>query len=313
MRYWEKLDNLLEYFGFRSKNYYHTEPRISYDPDNPMAYYLDQSQRANYPGPFDSNGIPLYVSKGKTGYLPVFICTWALGQLETFRQKATEENRTKFMKAVDWLVSQQNDDGVWLTDFQMDKFGLYEPFPCAMVQGLAISCLTRAFLMTNKSVFLDRAVQAMAPYCVDVPDGGVASYDEGQVFYEEFPSIPYHHVLNGFIFAMWGLYDLVRVNDNREAKRLYDEGLKTLIEWLPHFDLGHWSLYHIGDGPKNPATVPYHRLHIIQLKVMYALTGHEIFKQSYLRWSEYLHGRFNALRTLPAKLWWILARAPARQ
>jgi len=306
----EKLDNLLEYIGIRSKSYYHSEPRISYDPDEPLVYYLDQTLRAAYPGPYDSDGIPLYVSKGTTDYLPVLICAWALGHLEIFRQKTMGNNRSNFLKAADWLLSHQDTEGVWLTDFPMKKFGLLKPFPSAMVQGLGISCLTRAFLVTNNEVYLESAVRALAPYRKDVGEGGVASYEGGFVFYEEFPSIPYHHVLNGFVFALWGLHDLVRVMNNRDAEELYSEGLKTLIKWLPRYDIGYWSLYHIGEGPKNPATVPYHRLHIVQLKVMHDLTGRQIFKEYQLQWSEYLRKPFSALRTLPAKVLWYLAQRP---
>lgn len=312
-RFREKLDNLLEYFGIRSKNYYHSGAQICYDPNDPLAYYLDPSPRANYPGPFDSRGIPLYISRGTTDYLPVLICTYALGHSEIFRQNRTEENLSKFLEVARWLVSHQNSQGAWLTNFPMKKFGLFKPFPCAMVQGLGISCLARAFLVINDEMFLESAVRALAPYGKEVREGGVASYSGPRVFYEEFPSVPYHHVLNGFIFAIWGLLDLVRVAGNRDAETLYNEGLKTLIEWVPRYDLGYWSLYHIGDGPKNPATVPYHRLHIRQLRVMHTLTDHEVFVEYHLRWSEYLHNRLNALKTLPAKILWSLARAPSAQ
>ncbi len=306
----EKLGNLLEYFGIRSRSYYHSETEVTYDSEKPLVYYLDQTRRAAYPGPYDPDGLPLYVNKGVTYYLPVLICSYALGHLEICGQKASAESLSRFLTAVDWLVSQQDSQGVWLTNFPMEKFGLLKPYPCAMVQGLGISCLTRAFLTTNDETFLESAVRAMAPYRKDVRQGGVASCDKDRVFYEEFPAVPYRHVLNGFIFAMWGLHDLVRVIDSRDAKELYNEGLKTLVEWLPRYDIGYWSLYHIGEGPQNPATVPYHRLHVAQLAVMYALTGHRVFKQYQKRWSEYLSKPFSALRTLPAKVLWQLAKPP---
>jgi len=72
--------------------------------------------------------------------------------------------------------------------------------------------------------------------------------------------------------------------------------------------MGYWSLYHIGDGMKNPATIPYHKLHIEQLKAMYDITGQKIFQEYADKWSGYLDNRLNALRTLPQKIGWNLFR-----
>ena len=107
---------------------------------------------------------------------------------------------------------------------------------------------------------------------------------------------------------MWGLYDLIRFEANEEAKKLWDATLSTLVKWLPRFDTGRWSLYHIGDGPANPATIPYHKLHIEQLRAMYAITRLAVFEEWANRWEEYLKGRFNALSTLPSKILWNVIR-----
>jgi len=112
-------------------------------------------------------------------------------------------------------------------------------------------------------------------------------------------------VLNGFIYALWGLRDLAQ-QGNADAARLWESGSRTLIAWLPRYDLGYWSLYHVPEVPRNPATVAYHRLHINQLDVMYELTSLLIFKEYADRWRGYLSSRLNALRSLPSKLMWVL-------
>jgi len=300
----EKIDNLLEYLGRRPKNYYHSTKVITYDPKDALTFYLDPSSKAYYNGPFDPNGIPLYSHKRKLDYLPILICFFALGHLVLYRQHGKEENLSQFLKVVEWLVTKQDRNGSWLTPFPVKKFGIHQPFPSAIAQGAAISCLIRAFLLCQDDRYAESAIRALAPYQRDLREGGVASYNGGHVFYEEYPAEPNHHVLNGFIYAMWGLIDLVRVHSNREAKLLYEEGLKTLIDWLPSFDIGYWSLYHLSEGTRNPATVNYHRLHIAQLDVMYSLTGIDIFQEYRKLWTEYLQNRLNAIRTLPAKLWW---------
>lgn len=302
----ETAANLFEYAGIRSKNYYHSTTEPAYDPDDLLAYYLNQSRRADYAGPFDSGGIPLYVYQGRADHLPVLIGFYALGNLERYRRDKAEPNLEAFLKVADWLTSSQQADGTWRSNFSMPRFGLKPGFPSAMVQGVAISCLVRGYKLSGKEVHLEAAEKALTPFHIDVRDGGVTSHEHGRPFYEEYPLDPPHHVLNGFLYAMWGLHDLVRLNNNTEAKQLYDRGLATFTDWLPRYDTGYWSLYHIGGEGRNPATIHYQRLHVDQLEVMHALTGNDLLAEYRDRWQGYLNGRFNALRTLPAKMRWRL-------
>lgn len=305
----EKISNLMEYAGIRSGSYYHASTPSTYDPDKPLCYYVDESARAHYDGPHDAQGLPLYVYSGRPLYLPVFLCFYGLGQLDLYRANRTENNANRFLQVCRWLMENQSTDGAWLTSTPMVKFGLHRPFPSAMVQGLAISCLCRAHLLTNDDRYRQAAVFALRPFDIDIREGGVQSVDGGDVFYEEYPSYPYHHVLNGFIYAMWGLYDLARTNDHR-AVGLYEQGLTTLVKWLPKFDLGYWSLYHLSDGMINPATVHYHRLHVDQLDVMAALTGDSTIVKYRDLWRDYSLKSVNALRTLPYKMRWRFTYRP---
>jgi heparosan-N-sulfate-glucuronate 5-epimerase len=303
-----KFRSLMEYFGIRSSSYYHSDARANYDPDDPIAYYLDHTLRAHFPGPRDSDGVLLYSRSGHTGYHPVLNALYALGHCDLFRLHGEESNRDECLKIADWFLNTQDDRGLWLTPFPQKTFGLKENFVSAMAQGMGISVLVRAHRLTDRHEYVEAARKALGIFHVDVADGGVQSTTDGRIFYEEFPTDPPHHVLNGFIYAMWGLYDLVRLENDDNARVLWEDGLATLVEWLPQFDMGHWSLYHIGAGMANPATIAYHKLHIEQLKVMFAITGLAVFEQYATRWERYLAARWNALRTLPRKLAWNVFR-----
>ncbi|RLC85032.1 MAG: hypothetical protein DRI37_08410 [Chloroflexi bacterium] len=301
----EKLDNFLEYFWVRSQNYYHSGRNISYDPDDPLAYYLDQSQRANYIGPFDKEDIPLYHRSNRTDYHPVSICFFGLGHLELYRKHKSKKSLDKFLKVSRWLLNQQTIDGIWLSPFPMPKFNLHEAHSSAMTQGLAISCLSRASLLEREDRFIEAAIAALSPFSQNVENGGLTSQFQGHNFYEEYPAFPLRHVLNGFIYALWGLYDLARICHSLEAEKLFLTGVETLRTCLPLFDTGYWSLYHVSDSThSNPSAPHYHRLHIAQLKVMYEITGDNIFLEYSERWTHYQDKRFNALRTLLTKLRW---------
>ena len=59
--------------------------------------------------------------------------------------------------------------------------------------------------------------------------------------YEEYPTTPPLFVLNGFIYSLFGLYDLAQLGEGEmkvTAQKLYDEGMKSLKVMLPLFDSG---------------------------------------------------------------------------
>ncbi len=299
----EQIANLAEYFGLRSRHYYHAGTPSTYDPSDPLAYYVDKTRRAAYDRCFDSSGIPLYVDSGSPVYLPVFVCFYGLGHLEIYRKQKTEESLARFLKIANWLVQNQDRDGVWLSPLPNRKFGLLKPFPSAMNQGLGISCLCRAGIVTGEKRYLDAAAAALPVFAKEIRDDGVCTRTGDSIFYEEYPTEVCSHVLNGFLYAMWGLQDLAR-SGNAQASQMYDRGFETFVAWLPKYDMGYWSRYHLPNGPDNPATLHYHRLHIEQLTVMYQLSGHELVREYRDRWQAYLRSRWNSLRTLPAKLRW---------
>jgi hypothetical protein len=115
-----------------------------------------------------------------------------------------------------------------------------------------------------------------------VDDVGVASFTEDCPFYEEYTAKGPTLVLNGMIFSLFGIMDFVRVfPDNKLARKIHDDGILTLENMLPEYDLGFWSRYNLcrleGYPEIDPATVGYQRLHISQLEVMHRYTGNEIF------------------------------------
>ena len=44
---WQNIANFMEYFGLKSPSYFHTVPGYNYDRDDPLAYHLDLTARAD--------------------------------------------------------------------------------------------------------------------------------------------------------------------------------------------------------------------------------------------------------------------------
>src|SRR5262249_926149 len=144
------------------------------------------------------------------------------------------------------------------------------PWYSGLAQGQGISLLLRAHKETGASQYLSCAKRALAAFDVDVRDGGVYYEDQdGNLWFEEYIVFPPTHILNGFIWALWGIYDYLLVTGDAHVKELFGRAVKTLRESLPRFDTGFWSLYE-QSGTKLPmiASPFYHALHIVQLRVM---------------------------------------------
>jgi hypothetical protein len=99
------------------------------------------------------------------------------------------------------------------------------------------------------------------------------------------------------IFSLFGIMDFTRVfPENEFARKIYDDGISTLINILPVFNLGFWSRYNLCKADWypdiDPATVGYQRLHISQMETMHQFTGEktfqifaEIFRHQYTLWN----------------------------
>jgi hypothetical protein len=147
---------------------------------------------------------------------------------------------------------------------------------------------------------MDSAAAAFRSFLVSTDRGGVTFTDaQGDLWFEEYILAPPTHILNGFIWALWGVYDFYLAAGSAEARELFAAGVKTLHTNLHRYDLGFWSLYEQSRTRLPMIASPfYHRLHITQLRGMHRLTGDGIFAQFADRWQRYAHSRTKRTRAL---------------
>jgi len=288
------------------------EENLNARSDELGEYYMLFAQKADYPGPFDSSGIPLLDYRGKIGrqYNPIAIAQYGLGNYNLFRRTGDQTRREKFLKAANWLCFslEQNSSGVCVWNHHFDweyRDTLRAPWYSALAQGQGISLLVRAHRETsesqhNDSQYLDAAQLAFGSFFKPAGEGGVAFTDKrGDLWFEEYIVSPPTHILNGFIWASWGLYDYFLATQDRSAKDLFARSVQTLLHNLDRYDLGFWSLYE-QSGTRLPMVASrfYHQLHIVQLRVMRRLTGKEEFSQVADRWESYGRSRTKRTRAL---------------
>jgi heparosan-N-sulfate-glucuronate 5-epimerase len=288
------------------------EENLNANPGELGEYYMSFAEKADYAGVHDPAGIPQLDYRGKIGrqYNPIAIAQYGLGNYNLFRRNGNVDRRAKFLRAADWLVQhlEQNPQGlaVWNHYFDWEyRDTLRAPWYSALAQGQGISVLVRAHLLcSNKesgdSHYLDAAQRALASFFKPVTEGGVAfTDDQGEVWFEEYLVSPPTHILNGFIWAAWGVYDYFLATRDSSAQELFSRAVRTLTRNLDRYDLGFWSLYE-QSGTRLPmvASPFYHQLHIVQLRVMHRLTGEDKFMRVADRWEGYSRSRGKRTRAL---------------
>jgi len=273
-------------------------------------YYMLFADKADYTGIHDDAGIPLLDYRGKIGpqYNPIAIAQWGLANFNRYVSARDATAEKKFLSASDWLRDNLERNSanipVWQHHFDWDyRDTLRAPWYSGLAQGQGISLLLRAAAASGKNDYLDAARSAFESLSRTSAEGGVLFVDEFQdVWIEEYIVTPPTHILNGFIWAVWGVYDYSLTFPTSQARDLFNRCVETLTKNLARYDNGFWSLYE-QSGTRLPMVASrfYHQLHIVQLRVMHQLTNLAVFAQTADRWEEYSRNRLNRARALAHK------------
>jgi heparosan-N-sulfate-glucuronate 5-epimerase len=179
-------------------------------------------------------------------------------------------------------------DGVrWPYALAVPKYGLRAPWFSAMAQGQAASVFVRAFLASGDERWRSLALDAVGPLVVGRESDLVAFLPEGPVL-QEVPGEPRAHVLNGWIYALWGLWDVHVGLDETNAGTRFRESADALAAILNRYDVGWWTRYSLYPHALADLAKPfYHRLHVTQMEAMARLTGRTEFDGAARRWRGY--------------------------
>lgn len=264
-------------------------------------YYNDLTRKAHWPGDTDESGIPLDMwVEGVPVYFPITISQMALGVYDLWFERRAPGEKERFLNLADWLLRNQDEEGGWVNPWTyVGKPSTISKYS-AMAQGEAISVLARAFVMTADPPYLECARRAFALMARSALEGGCADYDGDAVFLEEYPDNPRNSVLNGWIFAIFGVYDLSLLTRDESVSRTLQATLKTLENNLEAYDMGYWSYY---DRRGHVASPFYHALHSALLEALFEVTAIETFRTWSNRWRAHEKSAFNKSRAVVRKVW----------
>ena len=215
---------------------------------------------------------------------PVTIAQFGLGAWQAARDD--ERWLPALADVAAWLVGElEAAQGLAYRFPLRHTYRLSAPWLSAMAQGEAASLLVRAAGSLGRPELLEAAAEAVRPLLEG--EGGIVSpTPEGPVL-EEYPTSPPAHVLNGWIYALWGLYDVAHApHPNLRAAALFEQSAAALAARLPRYELpGRWSRYDLYPHPlPNVASPFYHVLHVEQLRALERLAPDPAFASFAERW-----------------------------
>jgi len=256
-----------------------------------LGYYYGNFEKGIRAEEFDEADVVCLHKEGKKYYNPCQVAEYAIIRHDKYLLTGEEKYKRSFKKQLDWLKREAviaSSVGVcW--QYHYDSGPERAPWCSAIAQGVAISALLRGYQLFDAREYLELAIQGFRFMHLPVEQGGFRFSDEDyDLWYEE--DNFRHHILNGHIYALLGIYDLYRVTGKEEYLECFEKGLYSIKERINDFDLGFNTKY--DKYNPYPANNSYHFTHITLFKILYRISGDPFFEKRYRRFEEYVSKRY---------------------
>lgn len=234
----------------------------------------------------DSNGVYLFNYEGELYHHPLAIAMDILQAINTYEQV----DELRYLEYSELAASTVINHGVYQENalyfpysFDFKLFG-YEteimeaPWISGMTQGRFLSAICRLHHFTGNSeydIIADEIIQSFYNYTNEF---WIVFLTEDNFYWiAEYPQQedPQMYTLNGFMFAIIGLYDYWYEFGGEDIEELLSWSLTTLKEYAPKFrvegDISYYDLKYKVQSDR------YHKHHIEELRYMTLITGDTFF------------------------------------
>lgn len=247
----------------------------------------------------DDNGVIKYIYPGfqHSVYNPLTLSRGGLTYLSEYENNGDMQSREFFINTANWLVdnAKYKEGGrysIWEYDFTWPWYGgIPPPYYSAYAQATGMVVLVHAYDFTGNDIYLYEAHKAFQALLVDYDDGGVMTIEDengDSIFLHLLakPGFPMTYVLNGHTGSLLLIWQYYELTNDPQAKLVFDKGINYLKHNLWMYDTGSWSLY---DLTENLSSDSYHKSVIVQLKLLYDITGESKLKEYADRFDKYLN------------------------
>ena len=138
-----------------------------------------------------------------------------------------------------------NRDGGAAWEYYFHFGGGSPPWTSALSQGTAVQALIHASKLLRNRSYASLAYQSLRIFQLGPPRGVRTPRGAGRVHYVIYSFAPHYYVLNAFIQALNGLFDMgsPKLGNSAKARSLFAAGDREARRELHLFDTGHWARY----------------------------------------------------------------------
>ncbi len=239
----------------------------------------------------DDSGVRVQPWEGQPDgvFHPVGLAMYALDQLESYRVTGDRAHLDRAVVNAEALLAGASADesgAMWFGyPFEHrlhrdDALAMSPPWFSGMAQGQALSLLVRLHEETGEARWAQAAHATFTSFAGDQTRGEPhfrLAAANGCLWFEEYvdDDIPPTHVVNGHLYAVFGLYDYAVAFTDPPAVELFDAGATTIRESFDSFRVpGRSSLYCAADYCAHTRWKPpnYHRGVVAQLEILAGMT-----------------------------------------
>lgn len=237
--------------------------------------------------------VPKVTHGGKKFLHPVTLCQVGLGAYDKYLISQNSKYLSISIKCVEELVLLGDDLRV---PYEFVLFNQKTNFQSGLIYGQAISLCLRVAISTDEEIYFKKAQIYKKNMLASIQDGGC--YNDRFNLIEEYPqtnSYDVNGVLNGWVSAIWSLYDFyLYTGDNihYDEFRFEYDNLTKIIE---NYSIFGWSKYNLMKNKIyyfNIASPYYHREHIAQLYVLKEIGNNSKINESFEMFSQAYSKRY---------------------
>jgi len=250
---------------------------------------VDIQQAYEYRETLDQDSVELWEYRGGIYYHPTDLCHRCQIFLAAFHQNKDEKILHRVERTVERLTKECLIDGEaafttcgFRYAVHADSSNTLEPpWLSGMSQGEFLMVLMRLYEFTDDERYLDFAHKIFKGFLrlKENHEKWVARIDTAGFYWiEEYPHDKNPGMtLNGFIAAIFGIYDYYLLTGSEDAKMIYELSLTTIKHYAPYFrNKGKSSYYCLGH--RVAATEGYHLLHESMMRHLNRITGDPFFE-----------------------------------
>lgn len=229
----------------------------------------------------DSTTVPIIQYAFGKYYNPVTTSQTARAFYQRFLQQGEARDKIRFLNNIAWLLK-NHQDYYFRYAFEYRHVSISQikkGWISAMAQGEALGVLSVAFHTTGDKKYLDSARGVFRTLHINTDSLWCFGIDnKGYYWLEEYPTEDFCHVLNGMLYALWGIWDYYVVTRDKLALILFKAGIRTIADnyssWKAKTRTQSYYCWH------RHVNAEYHRLHLHQLQVFADFFGIPEFREA---------------------------------